>query len=123
MCVIRNHIASITVPWLPMDPDKSHNYTYPSQNLVIGFTDGYLRTMNRYILNEDSDDVRLTKLWGSFAHATVNKTSRYGILQVLKGCGQRKFPFSCWIDFENGVLLSHNGGFRPRRFHLRALKG
>lgn len=52
--VVRRHIASVAVPWLPVDPERNHSTGYPRRNLIIGFADGHLRALNRYTIAIDA---------------------------------------------------------------------
>lgn len=43
---VKKHIASLAIPWLPVDPDKVQSYFYPRHNLILGFDDGTIRALN-----------------------------------------------------------------------------
>ena len=45
---VKKHITILALPWLPVDPDKVQNYSYLRHNLILGFADGHIRTLNRY---------------------------------------------------------------------------
>ncbi|XP_028400327.1 mediator of RNA polymerase II transcription subunit 16-like [Dendronephthya gigantea] len=77
--VVRKHIASVAVPWLPVDPEKNLSSTqYPRHNLILGFADGHIRALNSLNLSSEGELTNLDHFPSSYHQAKRLKTSFSG---------------------------------------------
>ncbi|CAB3978428.1 mediator of RNA polymerase II transcription subunit 16 isoform X1 [Paramuricea clavata] len=76
--VVRKHIVSLAVPWLPVDPEKGQSSTYPRHNLILGFADGQIRALNSFNLSLEGELKSLDNFSSPTHQAKRLKTSFCG---------------------------------------------
>ena len=76
--VVRKHIASLAVPWLPVVPEQNQSATYPRHNLILGFADGHIRALNSFNLSLERELKSLDDLSSPAHQAKRLKTSFCG---------------------------------------------
>ncbi|XP_046840537.1 mediator of RNA polymerase II transcription subunit 16-like isoform X2 [Xenia sp. Carnegie-2017] len=95
--VLRKTIVDIAVPWLPLEPEKSQNISYPRHNIILGFSDGNLMALNSFNLRQVEGEYKdLESFTSSPLHPAKRlKTSYY--TQTCAFLALHYSPCSCCI--------------------------